>query len=126
MIRVSNFLSNAEKDALDAEAKARGLCMNDRSIFPPGSAWYQPWYWDPTGERARKGQHVMCDGCSRIVCPDGDMWEIDRTSSNGDGWRVTINEGYITCSPSIVTRNYHGFLRDGVFTPDLDGRTYGG
>lgn len=46
----------------------------------------------------------------------------DRRSSNGDGWNVTGDLPAITCAPSIVVPGYHGYLRDGVFTADIDGR----
>lgn len=57
-----------------------------------------------------------------VVCPNGEVWEIDRKSSNGDGWKVTGDFPNITCSPSIVVEGYHGFLKDGLFTGDIEGR----
>jgi hypothetical protein len=61
-----------------------------------------------------------------VVCPNGEWWEVDRKSSNGEGWIVTGELPTITCSPSIVVDGYHGFLRAGEFTPDLEGRGPGG
>jgi hypothetical protein len=57
-----------------------------------------------------------------VVCPNGEQWNIDRTSSNGDGWTVTGELPNITCAPSIVVPGYHGYLRDGEFCADLEGR----
>lgn len=57
-----------------------------------------------------------------VVCPNGEVWEVDRKSSNGDGWRVTGDLPDLTCEPSIVVDGYHGYLRGGLFTADLEGR----
>lgn len=57
-----------------------------------------------------------------VVCPNGEQWEMDRKSSNGAGWVVSGEWPHITAAPSIVVNGYHGYLRDGVFTADLDGR----
>lgn len=126
------------------DAVARGFYRNDSRIFTPGMVWPQPWCFDPTGERERTGKHVMFKAERKgtlgflsphywrdwsdkrpplsIVCPNGEVWEIDRKSSNGDGWVVSGEFPNITCSPSIVVNGYHGFLRDGEFTADLEGR----
>ena len=52
-------------------------------------------------------------------------WCVDQKSNNGDGWGVTGTAPLLTASPSIRMADYHGFLRDGVLTDDLEGRTYG-
>lgn len=65
-----------------------------------------------------------------VVLPNGAHWEIDRSSSNGEGWDVQGVWPLLTCSPSILATSYwkdyhygyHGFLQNGVFTPDCDGR----
>ncbi|MDE2105377.1 MAG: hypothetical protein KGL39_49580 [Patescibacteria group bacterium] len=57
-----------------------------------------------------------------VVGPNGEWWTVDRWSSNGDGWTVTGDLPDITCSPSIVLKGYHGYLRGGEFGPDLEGR----
>lgn len=143
-IRIERILSEAERQAMEAEADAKGWYRNDPRMFTPGLAWYQPWYFDPTGERERAGKYVMIklensgrlgflsqhywnDWSSKrapicVVCPNGELWEIDRKSSNGTGWIVTGELPNITCAPSIVVDGYHGFLRDGLFTADVDGR----
>lgn len=52
-----------------------------------------------------------------VVCPDGRIWCVDSCSVDGKGWIVEGEVPKITCSPSIVTSGYHGFLKEGVFTP---------
>ncbi len=145
-IRITRVLTDAERIAMDEDAVARGFWRSDPRIFVPGMAWYQPWYWDPSGERVKAGEYVMlserpADPNKRgflsphywrdwahirppvcVVCPNGEQWEIDRWSSNGTGWTVTGTLPDITCSPSIVVEGYHGFLSKGVFTADIDGR----
>lgn len=116
-------------------------------MFTPGMAWSEPWYFDPFNElpkapgfrdtamfscraddaRPFLSAHYWSDWSAKrapiaVVCPNGEVWEIDRKSSNGDGWTVTGELPNITCSPSIVVEGYHGFLRDGQFTPDTEGR----
>ena len=58
------------------------------------------------------------------VCPDGRHWDMDGPSTNGNGWTRSGEPPLITASPSIDTGTYHGFLQNGVFSPDLAGRTY--
>lgn len=143
-IKITRFLTEDERARMDDEAVARGLWRMDRSVFTPGMAWHQPWYFDPTGERERTGKHVMIRAADKgklgflsphywrdwsdkrppicVVCPNGELWEIDRKSNNGDGWTVSGELPNITCMPSIVVEGYHGFLRNGEFTADLEGR----
>ncbi len=157
-VRITRVLSFAEFVQLQDEAVARGWYRNDRRMFVPGMAWYQPFYYDPHGEmtafvaahpgsnyRAKPmiverptdpnvranylSPHYWSDWADKrppiaVVCPNGYEWEIDRWSSNGTGWTVTEELPNITCSPSIVAGDYHGFLRDGEFTDDLEGRAY--
>jgi hypothetical protein len=146
-VRLIRLLTGAEHQTLTDDAVARGMYRNDRRVFLPGMAFEMPWYFDPRGELAaiggsrktamitadRKGElgflsmHYWRDWSSKrppicVVCPNGEWWEIDRKSSNGDGWIVTGDFPNITCAPSIVVEGYHGFLRDGEFTPDIEGR----
>lgn len=148
MIKITRVLSFNEYEAMQDDAVARGFYRNDRRVFLPGMAWFEPWYWDHDGSwRAAHGgdRHVMFkerpdpnkksflslhfwrDWADKrppicVVCPNGETWEIDRRSSNGDGWTVTGELPNITCAPSIVVTGYHGFLRNGEFTADLEGR----
>lgn len=144
-VRITRILSGAEFNARNDAAMARGLWNTDRHEFPPGTAWYQPWYVDPLGEdgdpmltsppddsdRSLFSPHYWRSWADRrppicVVCPNGELWEIDRRSSNGTGWVVTGDLSgdapSLTCSPSIVVHGYHGFLRDGLFTADVEGR----
>jgi len=142
-VRIVRILGFAEFHEISEDAVRRGFYRNDKRIFLPGMAWYQPFYFDPLGEMAifagksgfrddplcERGDpflsiHYWRDWANKrapicVVGPSGDWWEIDRKSSNGDGWTVTGELPNITCSPSIVLNGYHGFLRDGAFTPNL-------
>jgi hypothetical protein len=72
-------------------------------------------YWDESHDPA----HLVA------VLPSCELWDIDGPSSNGPGWSRSGEPPAVTVSPSILTPRYHGFLRNGVFTPDIDkGRTY--
>lgn len=156
-IRLTRFLTFAEYVAMCDEAVAKGWYRNDRRMFTPGMIWSQPFYFDPLGELAAlpKGKgfreeamfscrendnpprsflspHYWDDWSTKraplaVVCPNGEVWEIDRRSSNGDGWKVTGDFPNIACAPSIVVDGYHGFLgingaEPGCFTPDIEGR----
>lgn len=140
LTRLTRFLSQDEREAMNEAAIKQGFYRDDRRVFTPGMGWFQPWYFDPTGQR----EHVMIKLADRgqlgflsthywqdwshirppmvLVCPNGEQWEVDRKSSNGDGWKVTGEWPFITCTPSIVVNGYHGFLTNGEFTADLDGR----
>jgi hypothetical protein len=54
--------------------------------------------------------------------------EQERSGSRGfygDGWTVTGDLPNLTVAPSInIGGTYHGWIRDGVITPDCEGRTY--
>ena len=148
-VRLTRFLTLAERDAMNAEARAKGWYYEDRRMFTPGMGWFEPWYFDPQGlmpghtARRRQGDPFLSihywqtwsavRAPIAVVGPNGSIWEIDRKSSNGSGWVVTGEWPNLTCSPSIVLdgypdhgiKGYHGFLQNGAFTPDLEGRTYG-
>ena len=143
-VRITRILSSPEFLSLCDKVVAEGYYRNDKRIFVPGMAWEMDWVFDPTGRRQAAGQNVMIKSSNSpnrghlseyywkdwsnnrpplcIVCPDGSFWECDRRSSNGPGWVVAGKFPAITCSPSIVVPGYHGFLRNGVFSEDLEGR----
>jgi hypothetical protein len=57
------------------------------------------------------------DGRTLIVrLPDRRDWIIDGPSSNGNGWTRTglPEDGTLDVNPSILTPEYHGFLRNGA------------
>ncbi|MCW2195010.1 hypothetical protein AB7M45_007781 [Bradyrhizobium elkanii] len=123
------LLSFDEYKALGDKAVADGFWRNDRRIFLPGMGWFNDWYLDRDLGKDFLSPHYYRDWFGKrapieLVCPNGEIWCIDRMSSNGNGWQVTGEWPNITCSPSIVAGNYHGFLRGGEFTADLDGRQY--
>jgi hypothetical protein len=152
LCQLNRFLTYEERDAMNEDAIKRGFYRDDRRIFLPGMMWFQPFYHDPAGvdgdgNSKKYGCRVWwpsrpadvgpgTHGLSRfywdqwadkrppicVVCPNGEQWEIDRVSSNGEGWQVTGDLLNITCAPSIVVPGYHGFLRNGEFTADLEGR----
>lgn len=75
---------------------------------------------------------------SSVSSPSGDYFLVDRKwDSDGDdnaedGWSITIvgdlidgEQPDITLEPSIhVIDSYHGYIRNGVITDDLEGRSY--
>ena len=134
-IRLGRFLTDEERKTLDEQSIAAGYYRENPAYLTPGTGWFQPWYYDPAkpgegyGERGdqflsvhywRDWAHIRPPIC--IVGPNGRQWEIDRKSSNGDGWKVEGEWPNLTCTPSIVLSGYHGFLRGGEFTPDVEGR----
>ncbi|MEJ0047048.1 MAG: hypothetical protein WDN04_13735 [Rhodospirillales bacterium] len=135
-MRLTRLLTFEEFAAMSDKAVADGFWRNDPRVFTPGMGWVMPWYWDPTGERERIGKprHDYAGASRRarfladkrppicIVGPNGETWEIDRKSKNGDGWKVTGEWPNLTCTPSIVVEGYHGILTNGEFGLDLDGR----
>lgn len=93
----------------------------------PGMMYFVPWYYDPardpTGEiRVMKsqGNHYLSAMYWRdwaairppimVNVPNGDGWCVDATANNGPGWTVTGEAPLLTCTPSIQTAGYHGFL----------------
>ena len=150
-ITLTRYLSTQEFTDLNQTAMDVGKYNTDPSVFTPGMMWEMSWYFDPTGERERLGKHVMYKLADReailsgkkkthtlsmyywrdwshicpprcVICPNESLWEIDRLSSNGNGWKVTGQFPKITCNPSIDLWGYHGWLQDGVFSYDLNGR----
>lgn len=144
MLKITKIYTAEEADAMNEEAIAKGFYRFDRRIFLPGTGYETPWYWDPTGERERLGKHVMIKQADKgklgflsryywenwadkrppicLVLPNGEMWDCDRKSSNGEGWIITGEGVNITASPSIAAKGYHGWLKDGVYSEDVDGR----
>ncbi len=138
-LALGRFLTEDERIAMGDASVARGGYRNGvEAGFVPGTGWFEPWFYDPQGNRGRRMMisgpdapnasflsphywrdwaHIRPPIC--IVGPNGEEWEIDRKSSNGDGWTVTGEWPNLTCSPSIVLKGYHGFLQNGQFTPNL-------
>lgn len=93
---------------------------------PPGAMWDATWMSDWT-----KGS----DGrCLVAKCPNGREWMIDGRASNctmpqdnehkcwvrhGEPPNITVDKNGRTCAAgagSILSGDYHGFLRNGIFT----------
>lgn len=83
---------------------------------PAGAMWHAPWMAD-----AWHGP----DGLALYLrLPDGHDWFIDGPARSGGYWTRTGEAPRITARPSIASPGYHGWLTDGVLSPDLEGRTY--
>jgi hypothetical protein len=135
-MKLNKLLSFAEYKTLGDDAVARGMWRNDRRVFLPGMGWYNDWYL--SFGRGFLSPHYQRDWVGKrspieVVCPDGNVWCIDRMSSNGNGWTVMGQWPNITCSPSIDCAPmgtttpggyYHGYLRDGEFTDDIGKQTW--
>jgi hypothetical protein len=143
---------SAKEDERIRLATERGTGVAMAEALGLGAMWECPWYYDPNDEdqerRARRDNalkgiadgtfglrqtylsaHYWKDWSDKrpplcVICPDRSVWCIDARSSNGSGWTVTGTPPKITCIPSILVKGYHGFLQEGVFTPDIDGRKY--
>lgn len=97
--------------------------------LPPGMMYWEPWH----GETCHFWDN--CDGKHlHVVLPNGVHWDIDGRATNctlpndrthrcwireGIPPNVTAGKNGHTCSAgagSILSGNYHGFLRNGVLT----------
>lgn len=97
----------------------------ERDSLPPGALYRQSWLEDSTS-------FVGADGQSwAAVLPNGNHWMIDGRASNcdkqfdkfhkcwcrhGEAPKFTVDKNGLTCNAgagSIVSGDYHGFLRDG-------------
>lgn len=100
----------------------------------PGACWAKARIMDRRTRTWRTGP----DGrCLTVICPGGGSWEIDERCSNCDKpddidhkcWcrhgspedgTLTVDKVGLTCNAgagSIITHNWHGFLRSGEFVP---------
>lgn len=129
------------EDYAQREAARQRTSAFRRDTYAPGTAWMMPWIYNPAKpdpdkiERGLAGRsflsvyywrdwaHVRPPIC--VVCPDGNEWIMDQRSNNGLGWTISGTPDCPTAMPSIVVGQYHGWLRDGFFSPDLEGRVYG-
>jgi hypothetical protein len=123
------------------ETNGSTLQIGDAFYFNPLPGWtLDPdeigWWWPShfaTGERLSKnfvggrppilvflpGKVLFCvDGATFRTGPDG------KTIYSG-GWNVSGDLPNITLAPSInIGGIYHGFIRDGVISNDVEGRTF--
>lgn len=88
---------------------------------PPGAMWTADWYGDSgDGYKGPDGKVWVV----KLPGHNSNDWTFYGPSRDGGHWTVTGAPPNVTCSPSIGTGAYHGFLRDGVLTQDVDGRTF--
>lgn len=126
-----------------ARSKPKGEGASVREILKPGAMWFAHWFFDPqdpehasrrdkalasfkAGEKSRwylsqmyweqwsAKRSPIC-----VLTPSGVEWCVDSVASNGPGWTVTGDAPLITCAPSIDVPGYHGFLRNGEFSPPV-------
>lgn len=78
-------------------------------------------FWHLTGSDGKP--NVGDDGISLcVVLPDGMPWHVDGEATGGGRWTRTgdpRDPQTLTVAPSILTTNYHGFLRAGILTADI-------
>ena len=103
-----------------------------------GDAYYAPWLLTtPMQSQVLSKKYRECWASSRppivIIVPSlarfcVDALAIGKDGPYGDGWTVS---GWIdgpcnlTVSPSIhFVGSYHGWLKDGMLSDDIDGRVY--
>jgi hypothetical protein len=105
--------------------------------WEPGATWFIEAY-GPGGEHHDYFiAHLASDEYKRdwadkrppicICLPQNAWWVIDQKASNGgaSGWTIAGEAPSLTASPSInVEGIYHGWLRDGVLTDDVEGRRF--
>lgn len=61
-----------------------------------------------------------------VKLPGGAEWHTDYESGPGLRWDVTGEMPSITVNPSINDDGvWHGWIKDGVISDDVEGRTYG-
>jgi antirestriction protein len=118
--------------------------MVDRNAAKkPGDMFYAPWLMD--GEDADyyleqylsleyKRDHLGKRPPIMVVLPTGTDFCVDcaycgSNTQDGHGWTVIGEAPNITVSPSINhwaghDKGWHGYLRDGELTDDLEGRKY--
>jgi hypothetical protein len=92
----------------------------------PGDCWYAPWLSEGWSSPEYIRDHLGKRHPLVVCVPGGFDWCVDGPANNlgGHGWTVTGEAPRLTATPSIGTEKYHGWLRDGVLSDDLEGRTY--
>ncbi len=88
--------------------------------LPIGAMWDAHWF---DHDRYRgPDKKAWC-----IRMPATQDWIVYGPSSNGSPWDVQGKPPLITVKPSIGIRgHYHGFIKGGIITEDVDGRKYPG
>lgn len=107
-----------------------------------GDCWYAPWlvddaryaerykfllsdYYDAHNRASRPPLIVKIPGAYGTFNIDAPVSPGDRTTDARHGWEVTGTPPNVTVHPSInAVGHYHGWLKDGVLSDDVDGRTF--
>lgn len=116
--------------------------------WEPGTCWFARWYFDPEKDQKRledlirlsaeNKKHLSLNYLQKwatvrppyvIVLPNKVAWSPDsHPISDGKyisgGWDVEGDISNLTVSPSIHMTDYHGWIRNGEITDDVDGRTF--
>jgi len=97
--------------------------------FRPGDMYEQIHYLAENMSGEYQRDHAGKRLPLMVVMPDGSHFGVDWPASDepggGKGWTVTGEAPRITVNPSIhIVGYYHGWLRDGVLSDDVDGRTF--
>lgn len=116
--------------------------------WEPGTCWFARWYFDPTKDQQKletlielsrqNKKYLSLNYLERwatvrppyvIVLPNRVAWCPDSHPVVGGefasgGWDVEGDIENLTVSPSINMPQYHGWIKDGYVTADIEGRTY--
>lgn len=103
-----------------------------RGPIPVGTMWYSPWYLEHPNYLSRPYMERWAGKRPPLFVhlPGGVDFCVDSRPTRGGrlddgGWEVTGEAPHITVSPSIsILGVYHGFIREGVVTDDVDGRVF--
>lgn len=105
---------------------------NARDVI--GNCWFAPWLENASDLSPEYRQRWMrLRPPIVIVTPGLEHWCIDKVQYRDGvpqpaGWTISGNpDGAYPClsaSPSILLPRYHGWLKDGFLSPDLEKRTY--
>ena len=100
-------------------ARSDGGPATTLSAAPPGAMWDSWWMYrhsrtDLVNYRERRGSDGIC---LTVKLPDGCDWVVDGPAGDapqgGPAWTRTGIVPCVTASPSILTPDYHGWLRAG-------------
>jgi hypothetical protein len=60
-----------------------------------------------------------------VLLPNNCAWPIQHKGTDGASWTMTGEPPNITTTPSInYVKRYHGWIKDGVISEDVDGRKF--
>lgn len=100
----------------------------------PGDMWFAPWVLERKITKDMLSPEYLKDWADKrppimVELPEGGYFCPDFKAHDKDrGWTVTGEAPNITVMPSVnricSPRGYHGWIKDGVLTDDLEGRKY--